>query len=185
LIPETPASALHISDMRDFQLNRLYKVIMIPFNSFVHCLTTDEQVCTLSNCYRHLENGGILVFDTFFPGLGVIGGQENVPVLELEEDNPETGLSIRMYDTRSFNRVQQIQSSKTGDLVRAVVPSGKKKGRYHGRIAIRATGNFNIRIDSGVVEGIQAKYCRISQQTDGYSYTHLKNEEIGVMLNCV
>jgi hypothetical protein len=72
---------------------------------------------------------------------------------------------------------KRVFGFQTGDLVHAVVPSGKKKGRYHGRIAIRATGNFNIRIDSGVVEGIQAKYCRISQRTDGYSYTHLKQEQ--------
>jgi len=66
---------------------------------------------------------------------------------------------------------------QTGDFVHATVPSGKKQGRYRGRVAVRATGNFNIKTASGVIEGINAKYCRISQSVDGYSYTHLKQEQ--------
>jgi len=49
---------------------------------------------------------------------------------------------------------------QTGDLVSAVVPSGKKQGRYRGRVAIRATGNFNIHTPSEIVQGIHAKHCR-------------------------
>jgi hypothetical protein len=69
---------------------------------------------------------------------------------------------------------KRVLGFQTGDLVSAVVPSGKKQGRYRGRVAVRATGNFNIHTPSGVVQGIQAKHCRLTQRKDGYSYEHLK-----------
>jgi len=72
---------------------------------------------------------------------------------------------------------KRVCGFQTGDLVSASVPSGKKQGRYYGCVAIRATGNFNIQTPSGVVQGIQAKHCRLIQRQDGYSYKHLKEEQ--------
>lgn len=37
---------------------------------------------------------------------------ENIPILEFEVRHPETGMPIRIYDTRSFNRLEQTQLSK-------------------------------------------------------------------------
>jgi 5-methylcytosine-specific restriction endonuclease McrA len=72
---------------------------------------------------------------------------------------------------------KRVLGFQTGDLVSAVVPSGKKQGRYFGRVAVRATGNFNIHTRSGVVQGIHAKHCRLAQRKNGYSYVHLKKEQ--------
>jgi hypothetical protein len=59
---------------------------------------------------------------------------------------------------------------RTGDLVRAVLPSGKYAGTHIGRIAVRATGRFRI----GSVD-VPCKYCRRLLRADGYSY-QLKRE---------
>ena len=59
---------------------------------------------------------------------------------------------------------------KTGDLVRAVVPSGKKAGTYTGRVLIRASGSFDIQTKAGRVQGINARYCHALHRSDGYSY---------------
>ena len=59
---------------------------------------------------------------------------------------------------------------QTGDLVKASVPKGKKKGFHVGRIAVRSSGNFNIQTDSSVVQGISYRHCRIMQRSDGYNY---------------
>jgi 5-methylcytosine-specific restriction endonuclease McrA len=59
----------------------------------------------------------------------------------------------------------------TGDLVRAVVPTGKKTGTHTGRVAIRATGSFNIATAHGTVQGIHARHLRLLQRADGYAYT--------------
>jgi SAM-dependent methyltransferase len=102
---------LHQSDMRAFQIGRQFALIMIPFNSFVHNLTAASQIETLRCCREHLLPGGLLAFDGFFPGLEYLSQPDNVRVLELEIAHPRTGMPVRLYDTRSFDRVAQIMRS--------------------------------------------------------------------------
>ena len=59
---------------------------------------------------------------------------------------------------------------RTGDMVRAVVPTGKKAGTYLGRLAIRATGSCNIKTSRETIQGIHVRYCRPLHRADGYSY---------------
>ncbi len=103
---------LYAADMRNFTLLRRYGLIFIAFNGFVHNLTTEEQLQTLSGCREHLLPDGDLVFNVFFPGLEIIAGPQGVPVLELEVHHPRTGLPVRIYDTRTLNRIEQIQHSR-------------------------------------------------------------------------
>lgn len=65
---------------------------------------------------------------------------------------------------------QRIRGFQTGDMVRAVVPSGTKSGTHTGRVAVRSSGSFNIQTPTGVVQGINAKHCTILSRADGYSF---------------
>jgi len=103
---------LHRGDMANFELPRRYALIMITFNAFCHVLTTDDQLRCLSCIRRHLLPGGLLAFDGAFPGLGWIGAPQNRRELEGEFKDPRTGGTMRGYDTRSFDRVAQIQRSR-------------------------------------------------------------------------
>ena len=71
-------------------------------------------------------------------------------------------------------RTKRVHGFGTGDLVCAEVPAGVKAGTHMGRVAIRASGSFNIQSyqDSKpvVVQGISHKHCRIIQRADGYGY---------------
>jgi SAM-dependent methyltransferase len=102
---------LHQADMNDFSLPRRYALAMIPFNAFIHNMTQEAQIRCLTLCREHLLPGGMLAFDTFFPSLEIVGVPENTRVLEGELPHPETGLPMRMYDTRTFDRVAQTQHS--------------------------------------------------------------------------
>ncbi|MFN7695138.1 MAG: hypothetical protein ACK5O3_13970, partial [Burkholderiales bacterium] len=54
----------------------------------------------------------------------------------------------------------------------AVLPSTSKKAGVHtGRVAVRATGSFNIQTPAGVVQGISHKHCVVLMRGDGYSYS--------------
>ncbi|MGB1288752.1 MAG: RNA-guided endonuclease IscB [Aggregatilineales bacterium] len=68
---------------------------------------------------------------------------------------------------KQFKRVKGFQ---TGDMVKAVVTSGKKTGIYIGRVAVRASGSFNIKTKTETVQGISHKYCQLIQRADGYTY---------------
>lgn len=104
---------LHQADMSDFDLPRRYALAMIPFNAFGHNMTQEAQIRCLSLCRQHLLPGGRLALDTFFPSLAILGAPQHTRVLECEMPHPETGLPMRMYDTRSFDRVAQVQHSIT------------------------------------------------------------------------
>ena len=102
---------LHQADMSDFSVPRRFGLVMIPFNAFIHNMTQEDQIRCLTLCREHLLPGGLLAFDTFFPPLEYVSTPEKSRVLEGEMPHPETGLPMRMYDTRTIDRVAQTQHS--------------------------------------------------------------------------
>ena len=75
------------------------------------------------------------------------------------------------FPTRYVPRLKFVKGFQTGDIVKAVVLSGKKVGQYIGRIATISTGSFNISTRQKLVQGISYKYCKIIHKKDGYSYS--------------
>src|SRR6476620_5509704 len=73
------------------------------------------------------------------------------------------------FPSRYVPRFKFVKGFQTGDIVKAIVTSGKKIGTYVGRVAVRTSGSFNISA-SELVSGISHKYCSIIQRKDGYSY---------------
>lgn len=69
-----------------------------------------------------------------------------------------------------LTRHKRIQGFQTGDTVIARVTTGKKAGLHAGRVAVRASGSFNIQTADGVVQGISHQHCRVVQRADGYTY---------------
>ena len=67
-------------------------------------------------------------------------------------------------------RTKVVRGFQTGDMVRAEVPTGKKSGIRVGRVAVRASGSFNVQTSTGVVQGINAKHCKLLHRADGYGY---------------
>ncbi|MFB2921640.1 MULTISPECIES: RNA-guided endonuclease IscB [Aerosakkonema] len=74
------------------------------------------------------------------------------------------------FPCRYVPRNKFVKGFQTGDIVKAVVTSGKKIGVYVGRVAIRATGSFNISATE-MVQGVSHKYCKTIHKKDGYSYS--------------
>jgi SAM-dependent methyltransferase len=102
---------LHQANMTSFRLPRRYALIFIANNAFVHNLTPEDQLATLQTCREHLLPGGLLAFDTAFPGPGWIAAPSGTRELEMEVPHPDTSLPVRIFDTRTFDRVQQLQHS--------------------------------------------------------------------------
>jgi len=70
------------------------------------------------------------------------------------------------FPRTSAKKFRMIGGFMTGDIVRAVVPEGKKAGTYVGRAAVRGSGYFRV----GNTDGINRKYCELLQRSDGYDY---------------
>lgn len=105
-----------------------------------------------------------------------------VEMLEVFTDKPllikATGHGTRQmcrtdkfgFPSRYVPQNKFVQGFQTGDIVKAVVTTGKKIGTYVGRVAVRSTGSFNISTANGLIQGISYKYCVSVHKKDGYSY---------------
>lgn len=81
-----------------------------------------------------------------------------------------------LVDKYGFPRSQakgskMVKGFMTGDMVKAIVLKGKKKGIYTGKVSVRSSGSFNIKVKTGRVEGISWKTCCLLHRFDGYSYS--------------
>lgn len=65
---------------------------------------------------------------------------------------------------------------QTGDIVKAKIPKGKYQGQHTGRIAVRASGYFDMKDDQGkrICQGVSHKYCQIIQRSNGWQYGKVK-----------
>ena len=93
-----------------------------------------------------------------------------------------TRLTAHGFPRGYLTRQKSTHGFQTGDTVRATVPVGKKAGTHQGRVAVRATGSFNIQTPQGVVQGISHRHCRLIQRGDGYGYsqrvTYMESEQV-------
>ncbi|AEM49127.1 MAG: RNA-guided endonuclease IscB [Acidithiobacillus ferriphilus] len=81
-----------------------------------------------------------------------------------------TRLTKHGFPRGYLTRTKSAFGFQTGDMVRAVVTTGKKKGEYLGRVAIRASGSFNIQTGNGLVQHVHHRFCKLVQRADGYGY---------------
>ncbi len=81
-----------------------------------------------------------------------------------------TRLTANGFPRGYLMRSKSVHGFATGDMVRAVVPGGKKQGSYIARVAVRASGSFNLQTAGGVIQGVSHKHCRLLQRADGYGY---------------
>lgn len=82
-------------------------------------------------------------------------------------------LTIIVFPRGYLLPVKSVKGFQTGDMVRAVVPKGKHAGTHIGRVAIRATGSFNLHTSGLVRQGISHKHMHLIQRNDGYKYERM------------
>jgi len=115
--------------------------------------------------------------------------------VRLNPDMPVLGIKACGHGSRQMCRMDRfgfprtaakglrvIKGFRTGDIVKAVVPSGKPAGEHLGRVAIRTRGWFNIATSEGTVRDVHHKYCQILHHADGYNYSILKRKEDAAFL---
>lgn len=106
-----------------------------------------------------------------------ISGWENLPVMTITCKGH--GIRSRTLLNRfGFPRAilpgqKTFFGFRTGDICKAIVEKGRKAGKYLGRIAVRASGSFNIGTGETVVQGIGHKWLKLIQRNDGYSYKQI------------
>ncbi len=89
----------------------------------------------------------------------------------------------RMCNTNKYGfpkshrqRQKNYFNFQTNDLVKADIPRGKYQGTHTGRIAVRASGYFDLKNLAGnrICQSISHKYFRLLQKADGWQYGKTK-----------
>ncbi|MEG4092055.1 RNA-guided endonuclease IscB [Microcoleus sp. Pol12B4] len=112
---------------------------------------------------------------THFFEAACVGDTPNISVLANQQATGDGSRQMCRTDkfglpSRYVPRFKFVKGFQTGDIVKAVVTSGKKVGTYTGRVAVRSSGSFNVSAVQGLIQGINRKYCFSIHQKDGYNY---------------
>ena len=67
------------ADMRNFRFNIKFSLIIIPFRSFLHNLTIEDQIKTLKNIKKHLAPNGKLILNFYYPDPKILSITKNKP----------------------------------------------------------------------------------------------------------
>lgn len=106
LEPEEVQSRVSLAqgDMRQFDLNRRFHLVTMPFRPFQHLLTVEDQMDCLACVHNHLADRGLFVLDVFNPSLPHLAGREDIG--DLLGDEPE----FMMPDGRRVRRRHRFVS---------------------------------------------------------------------------
>jgi ubiquinone/menaquinone biosynthesis C-methylase UbiE len=91
-------------DIRHFRSNRVYPLVIIPFRPLQHMHTVEDQIAALQTAVFHLESGGTLVFDVFYPKFDSLNSNVGEEFLELEW----TSKSDRSKVVRRYLRKESV-----------------------------------------------------------------------------
>ncbi len=110
------------ADMRNFRFNTKFSLIIIPFRSFLHNLTFNDQIKTLENCRKHLKSDGRLILNFFFPNPEVIvknyGREKEDRVIEF--NNRKFVVTSKSYFIDEVNQIVefiQTLKSESGEVL--------------------------------------------------------------------
>ena len=95
-------------DMRDLALDGHFTLAFLALNSFVHLLSTDDQLATLGRVHQHLNPGGLLLLDLFNPDLGRLLDFRGQVALDKVKTDPDTGHRLMRFRTETVDLGQQI-----------------------------------------------------------------------------
>ena len=96
------------ANMCDFSLNRLFKLIIIPFNGFLSLLTVEEEIKALENIKQHLEPDGKFIFDIFTPDLNMLISEDDQVFHLRDVTDPLTNQKFILHHQSHYDNYNQI-----------------------------------------------------------------------------
>ena len=130
-------------DMRTFEINQRFPLILIPFRSFQHLLTIEDQLACLRQCRDHLVEQGQMVLDLFNPCLSYLSDERFLKITETEpeftlEDGTRIVRQNRLLARDLFNQVIDMEF-----LYRITYPDGRQDTKAH-RFSMRYLFRYEV-----------------------------------------
>jgi SAM-dependent methyltransferase len=100
-------------DMRSFDLDEKFALIMLPSNNLGHLHTPEDFESCIRCVKRHLKPGGVLVIDVFVPNLKLLLRDADEEYLLDEYDSPEGQGRVRVMARSRYESTSQIMRTTT------------------------------------------------------------------------
>jgi ubiquinone/menaquinone biosynthesis C-methylase UbiE len=111
--PDLPLSLVQ-ADMRDFDLpdKGAFGLALVPYRSFLHLTTVEDQIACLRRIHEHLRPGGSLALNFFMPDLETIAAYQGklgrVVSCRYSFSSPASGNEIEVWEYRQYHVHQQF-----------------------------------------------------------------------------
>jgi SAM-dependent methyltransferase len=131
-------------DMRDINLKRSFKQIFVPYRTFMHLHTPQDQVQTLTSIASHLAVKGRLLLNIYDPSaeLANSGVIPNALQFDTEFSHPSTGNRVMVWYHRSIDTLQQIMSQKF--IFEEIDQNGRVVSRQTTPLTLRYTHRYEM-----------------------------------------
>lgn len=100
-------------DMRSFDLDERFALIMLPSNNLGHLHTPEDFEGCASSVRRHLQPGGVFVIDVFVPNLNLLLRDADEEYVLDEYDSPEGHGRARVMARSHYESTTQIMRTTT------------------------------------------------------------------------
>ena len=174
-----PKDAAIVQSARNYMVKEITKIVpdTTTHEAWITKYNRDQLGLSKQHYYDALSVGEIPTKLNFLTG----------KILQISAKGRGSRQMCRM-DSYGFPRTsakssKSVKGFQTGDIVKAVVPTGSKQGEYLGRVAVRSRGFFDIKTKSNLVKDIGYKFCRLLQRNDGYSYNYKERDFLSA-INC-
>jgi SAM-dependent methyltransferase len=94
-------------DAQELALEGTFTLAFSVANTFMHFLTTDDQLAALSRTREHLDPGGLLVVDLFNPDLARLLEARGQVSLDRVMTDPGTGHRLMRFGTQTVDLAEQ------------------------------------------------------------------------------
>jgi SAM-dependent methyltransferase len=84
--PGGAAIPVTIGDFADLPVSGYFSLIYVVFNTFFGLLTQEDQIRCVANCAAHLDDGGALLIEAFYPDLTRYVRNQNISVMDVDTD---------------------------------------------------------------------------------------------------
>ncbi|MCL5996484.1 MAG: class I SAM-dependent methyltransferase [Chloroflexi bacterium] len=134
------------ADMRDVDLARRFKLVIIPYRTFMHLLTPQDQVQALLNIHEHLTDTGRLMFNIFDPSAELLDANAQAGSQSLRFDTvftlPQSGHRVVAWYSRRYDLVRQLIHQEM--VFEEIGSSGEVLARHLSPLTLRYSHRYEM-----------------------------------------
>jgi len=108
LISNENSVSIIAADMRKFQLNKVFDLIFIGFNSFLHLLNDEDAISFLKCVKKHMHGNTRFVIDIFTPNPLFLYRPEGTRFHVLEYTDSNTGEHVWVEESNAYDPDTEI-----------------------------------------------------------------------------